>query len=108
MKTLIRFFVLLLVAGSAPAWGVPAPETDRAENAKLAAAATHYEVAQLKIESGEYDAALAEIRKILDLDFDAANEGVLTLSVLNLAEELSNAAQHEPARQAVDPRTLQL
>ena len=102
MKTLIRFTVFLLVFGLAPVWGFSAASSDPAENAKLAAAATHYEIAQLKIESGEYDAVLAEIQKILDLEFGAANEGVLTLSVLNLAEQLLNADQHELARQSVD------
>ena len=102
MKTLIRFTVVLLVTELAQVWGVPAAETDAAENAKLAAAATHYEIAQLKIESGEYDAVLVEIQKILDLEFGAVNEGVLTLSVLNLAEQLLNAEQHELARQSVD------
>ena len=102
MKTLIRFTVFLLVFGLAPVWGFSAAASDPAENAKLAAAATHYEIAQLKIESGEYDAVLAEIQKILDLEFGAANEGVLTLSVLNLAEQLLNADQHELARQSVD------
>ena len=102
MKTLIRFTVVLLVTELAQVWGVPAAETDAAENAKLAAAATHYEIAQLKIESGEYDAVLVEIQKILDLEFGAVNEGVLTLSVLNLAEQLLNADQHELARQSVD------
>ena len=102
MKTLIRFTVFLLVFGLAPVWGFSAASSDPAENAKLAAAATHYEIAQLKIESGEYDAVLAEIQKILDLEFGAANEGMLTLSVLNLAEQLLNADQHELARQSVD------
>ena len=36
------------------------------------------------------------------MDFGAENEGVLTLSVLNLTEELLNADQHGLARQAVD------
>ena len=102
MKTLIRYFVFLLVIGLAPVRGFSAAASDPAENAKLAAAATHYEVAQVKLESGEYDAVLAEIQKILDLDFSAENEGVLTLSVLNLTEELLNADQHGLARQAVD------
>ena len=102
MKALIRFSVFLLVFGLAPVPGFSAAASDPAENAKLAAAATHYEIAQLKLESGEYDAVLAEIQKILDLDFSAENEGVLTLSVLNLTEELLNADQHGLARQAVD------
>jgi Tfp pilus assembly protein PilF len=102
MKALIRFSVFLLVFGLAPVWEVSAAASDPAENAKLAAAATHYEIAQLKLESGEYDAVLAEIQKILDLDFSAENEGVLTLSVLKLSEQLLDADQHELARQAVD------
>ena len=102
MKALIRFSVFLLVFGLAPVWEVSAAASDPAENAKLAAAATHYEIAQLKLESGEYDAVLAEIQKILDLDFSAENEGVLTLSLLNLTEELLNADQHGLARQAVE------
>lgn len=101
MKALIRFSVFLVVFGSAPSWGVSAA-ANPAENAKLAAAATHYEIAQLKLESGEYDAVVAEIRKILDLNFGTENEGVLTLSVLNLSEELLNADQHGLARKAVD------
>jgi tetratricopeptide (TPR) repeat protein len=102
MKTLIRFSVFLLVFGLAPVWGFSAVASVPGENAKLAAAATHYEIAQLKLESGEYDAVLAEIQKILDLDFSAENEGVLTLSLLNLTEELLNADQHGLARQAVE------
>ncbi len=102
MKALIRFSVLLVVFGLTPARGASAAASDPAENAKLATAATHYEIAQLKLESGEYDAVLAEIQKILDLDFGSENEGVLTLSVLNLSEELLNADQHGLARQAVD------
>jgi tetratricopeptide (TPR) repeat protein len=102
MRTPVRFAVFLVVVWWALVWGAFAAETDAAENAKLAAAATHYEVVQLKIESGEFDAVLPEIQKILDLDFGAANEGVLTLSVLNLGEQLLNADQHELARQAVD------
>ncbi len=101
MKALIRYSVFLLVFGLAPVPGFFAA-AGPAENAKLAAAATHYEIAQLKLEAGEYDAVLAEIQKILDLDFSAENEGVLTLSVLNLTEELLNADQHGLARQAVD------
>lgn len=102
MSALIRFSVFLLVFGLAPVRGVAAAASNPAENAKLAAAATHYEIAQLKLESGEYDAVVAEIQKILDLGFGAENEGVLTLSVLNLSEELLNADQHGLARQAVD------
>ena len=102
MRALIRISVLLVVFGLAPFWGVSAAASNAAENAKLAAAATHYEIAQLKLESGEYDAVLAEIQKILDLDFGTGNEGVLTYSVLNLSEELLNADQHGLARQAVD------
>ncbi len=102
MKALIRFSVLLVVFGLTPVWSVPAAGSDPAETAKLATAATHYEIAQLKLESGEYDAVVAEIRKILDLDFGSENEGVLTLSVLNLSEELLDADQHGLARQAVD------
>ncbi|MDE2926803.1 MAG: hypothetical protein OXT71_10440 [Acidobacteriota bacterium] len=102
MSALIRFSVFLLVFGLAPVRGVTAVATNPAENAKLAAAATHYEIAQLKLESGEYDAVVAEIQEILDLGFGAENEGVLTLSVLNLSEELLNADQHGLARQAVD------
>ncbi len=102
MRTLIRFSVFLLVFGLAPVWGFSAAASDPAENAKLAAAATHYEIAQLKLESGEYDAVLAEIQEIVDLDFSGENEGVLTFSVLNLTEELLNADQHGLARQAVD------
>ncbi len=102
MKALIRFSVVLLVFGLAPVWGFSAAASDPAENAKLAAAATHYEIAQLKLESGEYDAVLAEIQEILDLDFSAENEGVLTLSVLKLSEELLNTDEHVLARQAVD------
>ena len=102
MSALIRFSVFLLVFGLAPVRGVTAAASNPAENAKLAAAATHYEIAQLKLESGEYDAVVAEIQKILDLGFGAENEGVLTLSVLNLSEELLNADQHGLARQAVD------
>ena len=102
MRTLIRFSIVLLVCGLAPVRGISAVASDPAENAKLAAAATHYEIAQLKLESGEYDAVLAEVQKILDLDFSVDNEGVLTLSVLNLTEELLNADQHGLARQAVD------
>ena len=101
MKALIRFSVLLMVFGLAPVRGVSAA-ANPAENAKLATAATHYEIAQLKLESGEYDAVVAEIRKIVDLDFSAENEGVLTLSVLNLSEELLNADRHGLARNAVD------
>lgn len=101
MSALIRFSVFLLVFGLAPVRGAAAA-SNSAENAKLAAAATHYEIAQLKLESGEYDAVVAEIQKILDLGFGAENEGVLTLSVLNLSEELLNADQHGLARQAVD------
>ena len=102
MKALIRFSVLLVVFGLIPVQGVFAAGSDPAETAKLATAATHYEIAQLKLESGEYDAVVAEIRKILDLDFGSENEGVLTLSVLNLSEELLDADQHGLARQAVD------
>ena len=102
MSALIRFSVFLLVFGLAPVRGVSAAASNPAENAKLAAAATHYEIAQLKLESGEYDAVVAEIQEILDLGFGAENEGVLTLSVLNLSEELLNADQHGLARQAVD------
>jgi tetratricopeptide (TPR) repeat protein len=102
MRTPVRFAVFLVVVWWALVWGAFAAETDAAENAKLAAAATHYEIAQLKLESGEYDAVLAEIQKILDLDFSAENEGVLTLSLLNLTEELLNADQHGLARQAVE------
>ena len=102
MKTLIRFSFFLLVFGLAPVWEFSAAGSDPAENAKLAAAATHYEIAQLELESGEYDAVLAEIQKILDLDFSAENEGVLTLSVLKVSEQLLDADQHELARQAVD------
>ena len=101
MKTLVRLSVLLMVFGWAPVRGVSAA-SNPAENAKLATAATHYEIAQLKLESGEYDAVVAEIRKILDLDFSSENEAVLTLSVLNLSEELLNANQHGLARNAVD------
>ena len=102
MKALIRFSVFLVVFGSAPFESVSAAASNPAENAKLAAAATHYEIAQLKLESGEYEAVAAEIQKILDLGFGAENEGVLTLSVLNLSEALLNADQHGLARQAVD------
>lgn len=102
MKALLWFSVSLVVFGLAPVAGVAAAASNPAENAKLAAAATHYEIAQLKLESGEYDAVLAEIQKILDLNFSTENEGVLTLSVLNLSEELLNADQHGLARQAVD------
>ena len=102
MTTLIRFSVLLAVFGLAPVRAVSAAASNPAENAKLATAATHYEIAQLKLESGEYDVVVAEIQKILDLDFGAENEGVLTLSVLNLTEELLNADQHGLARNAVD------
>ncbi|MCY3777501.1 MAG: hypothetical protein OXH11_16125 [Candidatus Aminicenantes bacterium] len=102
MSALIRFSVFMLVFGLAPVRSVTAAASNPAENAKLAAAATHYEIAQLKLESGEYDAVVAEIQKILDLGFGAENEGVLTLSVLNLSEELLNADQHGLARQAVD------
>jgi len=102
MRALIRISVLLVVVGLAPFWGVSVAASDAAENAKLAAAATHYEIAQLSLESGEYDAVVAEIQKILDLGFGAENEGVLTYSVLNLSEELLNADQHGLARQAVD------
>lgn len=102
MKALIWFSVFLVVFGLAPVSGVVAAASNPAENAKLAAAATHYEIAQLKLESGEYDAVLAEIQKILDLNFSAENEGLLTLSVLNLSEELLNADQYGLARQAVD------
>ena len=102
MSALIRFSVFLLVFGLAPVRGVTAAASNPVENAKLAAAATHYEIAQLKLESGEYDAVVAEIQKILDLGFGAGNEGVLTLSVLNLSEDLLNADQHGLARQAVD------
>lgn len=102
MNTLVRFTAVLLVFGLAPVSGVSGAASNAAENAKLAAAATHYEIAQLKLESGEYDAVLAEIRKILDLDFSAEHEGVLTFSVLKLSEELLNADQHGLARQAVD------
>ncbi len=101
MRALIRFSVFLVVFGLAPVEGVSAA-ANPAENAKLAAAATHYEIAQLKLESGEYEAVAAEIQKILDLGFGAENEGVLTLSVLNLSEALLNADQHGLARQAVD------
>ena len=102
MSALIRFSLFLLVFELAPVRGVTAAASNPAENAKLAAAATHYEIAQLKLESGEYDAVVTEIQKILDLGFGAENEGVLTLSVLNLTEELLNADQHGLARQAVD------
>ena len=102
MRALIRISVLLAVFGPAPVGGVFAAAGNPAENAKLATAATHYEIAQVKLEAGEYDAVLAEIRKILDLDFGAENEGVLTLSVLNLSEQLLNAEQYGAARQAVD------
>ena len=102
MNALVRFSVFLVIVGLAPVGGVTALASNPAETAKLAAAATHYEVAQLKLESGEYDAVVAEIQKILDLDFGTENEGVLTLSVLNLTEELLNADQHGLARQAVD------
>ena len=102
MNALIRFSVFLVVFGLAPVRGVSAVASNPAENAKLATAATHYETAQVKLESGEYDAVMAEIQKIVDLDFSAENEGVLTLSVLNLSEELLNADQHGLARQAVD------
>lgn len=102
MNALVRFSVFLVIVGLAPVGGVTALASNPAETAKLAAAATHYEVAQLKLESGEYDAVVAEIQKILDLDFGTGNEGVLTLSVLNLTEELLNADQHGLARQAVD------
>ena len=101
MRALIRISVFLVVFGLAPVEGVSAA-ANPAENAKLAAAATHYEIAQLKLESGEYEAVAAEIQKILDLGFGAENEGVLTLSVLNLSEALLNADQHGLARQAVD------
>ena len=102
MSALIRFSVFLVIVGLAPVGGVAALASNPAETAKLATAATHYEIAQLKLESGEYEAVAAEIQKILDLDFGAENEGVLTLSVLNLTEELLNADQHGLARQAVD------
>lgn len=102
MNALVRFSVFLVIVGLAPVGGVTALASNPAETAKLATAATHYEIAQLKLESGEYDAVVAEIRKILDLDFGTENEGVLTLSVLNLTEELLNADQHGLARHAVD------
>ena len=73
-----------------------------AENAKLVTAATHYEIVQLNLESGEYETVVSEIQKILNLDFSVENEGVLTLSVLNLTEELLNADQYDLALQAVD------
>ena len=102
MNALIRFSAFLVVFGLAPVGGVTALASNPAETAKLAAAATHYEIAQLNLDSGEYDAVLAEIRKILDLDFSAEHEGVLTFSVLKLSEELLNSDQHGLARQAVD------
>jgi tetratricopeptide (TPR) repeat protein len=101
MKTLIRFFLFLAVFGLAPLPEVSAA-SNPAENAKLATAATHYEIAQLNLESGEYEAVVSEIQKILNLDFSTENEGVLTLSVLNLTEELLNADQYDLALQAVD------
>ena len=98
---ILYVFVILSVSiFGAPLGGMSA--ADQSDISKLQYAASQHEIISILIEEGDWNQAVAEFYKILDLDLGVKSEGSLAEEAWQITDQLLQAKQFDFAHLVID------
>ena len=97
---LFVFAILSVSIFGAPLGDIQA--ADQTDVSKLQYAASQHEIISILIEEGDWNQAVAEFYKILDLDLGMESEGSLAEEVWQITEQLLEAGQYDFSHQIID------
>jgi len=98
---ILYLFVVLSVSlyGSVPGGDLTGPQS---EVSKLQFAASQHEIISILLEEGDWNQAVAEFCKILDLDLSTESEASLVEEAWQITEQLLAAKQYDFSHQIID------
>ncbi len=96
---ILYVFVILSVSIHGGVVNQAASQTDIS---KLQYAASQHEIISILIEEGDWNQAVAEFYKILDLDLDVNSEVSLVEEAWQITEQLLEAKQYDLSHQVID------